>query len=200
MKILSAKIDWLMDLGNLPKLIITVDKLVEFDVTQPIYTRQPNGMVYAIKEGFIDFISMGQPTESGAVGGFGGREMVRTLTDGTVLKSRDCWSGSSSVMGFECKEVVVYETQGDYPRIGTAVAVTYELAKQLIDEMEGVYLIPYVMAKGRDNESHWWVASKSPTEYTKQTPLLTKADFKPINFGKLPFCVPIRWYSKNTGA
>ena len=165
MKILEAKIDWLMDLGNLPKLIITVDKLPNFEGA--IYAKQPNGMVYAIQEGFVDFISMGQPTESGAIGGFGGREMVRTLTDGTVLKSRDCWSGSSSCMDFECKEVSVYETNGSYPRIGTAIAVTYELAKELIDKMDNTYLIPHVMAEGRANESHWWVASKSPDKYTK---------------------------------
>ena len=167
MKILSAKIDWLMDLGNLPNLVITVDKLPEF--SGAIYTKQSNNnMVYAIKEGFVDFISMGRPTESGAIGGFGGREITRTLTDGTILKSRECWSGNSDSMDFECKEVVVYETNSDYPKIGTALAVTYELAKQLIDEMEGVYLIPYIMAKDTVNESHWWVLSRSATEYVKE--------------------------------
>lgn len=166
MKILEAKIDWLMQYGNLPKLIITVDKLPKFE--GDIYTRQPNGMVYAIQEGVVDFISMGSPTESGAIGGFGGREITRTLTDGTVLKSRDCWSGSSSVIDFECKEVTVYETGSDYPEIGTAIAVTYELAKALIDEMADTYLIPYVMGEGGPNESHWWAVSRSPSEYTKK--------------------------------
>lgn len=165
MKILNVKIDWLMDLGNLPRLIITVDKLPEF--SGAIYTKQSNKMVYAIQEGFVDFISMGQPTESGAIGGFGGREIIRTLTDGTVLKSRDCWSGNSSVMDFECKEVVVFETDSAYPKIGTASAITYELAKELIDMIHGVYLIPYVMGEGTVNESHWWVLSRSATEYTK---------------------------------
>lgn len=155
----------MLDYGNLPNLIITVDKLPEFE--GPIYNQQSNGMVYAIQDGFVDFISMGQPSKSGAVGGFGGREIVRTLTDGTVLKSRDCWSGSSSVIDFECKEVTVYECDGINSRIGSAMAITYDLAKELIDKMEGVYLIPYVMAKGRHNESHWWALSKSPTEYTK---------------------------------
>ena len=166
MQIIKAEIDWLMNMGNLPKLIITVDKLPDF--SGAIYTQQSNGMVYAVKEGFVDFVSMGEPTKSGVIGGFGGREIIKTLIDGTVLKSRDCWSGSSSVMDFDCKEVTIYETESNYPTIGIALAVTYELAKELIDKMEGVYLIPYVMGKGRLNESHWWVVSKSLSEYTKK--------------------------------
>ncbi len=162
MEILSTKIDWLLNLGNLPKLIITVDVLPEFN--GPIYTQQENKMVYATVDGFVDFILMGKPTESGAVGGFGGREFVKTLTDGTVLKSRDCWSGSTSLLDLESMEVIVH-VEGE--AMGMATAVTYELAKKIIDNMEGVYLIPYVMAEGTHTESHWWVPSKSPNKYTK---------------------------------
>jgi len=165
MQILEAKIDWLQDFGNFPKLVITVDKLPKFEGA--IYTQQPNGMVYAIQEGVVDFISMGQPTESGVVGGFSSREITRTLTDGTALKSRDCYSGSPSVLDFDCKDVTVFENNSDCPLIATATAITYALAKELIDKMDDTYLIPYVMAKGKATESHWWVVSRSPSEYTK---------------------------------
>ena len=165
MNILEARIDWLLDLGNLPMLVITVDKIPAFEGA--IYTQQPNGMVYAVKEGVVEYIRMGQPTESGITGGFGGREHTRTLTDGTVLKSRDCWSGSSSVLNFECMEVTVVETDDKNSMYAVSTGITYELAKELVGNMEGAYLVPYVMAEGTPNESHWWVPSRSPDKYEK---------------------------------
>lgn len=132
---MKASVQWMIGYGNSPTLIIEVDEPIALDADAPIWTRESNGYVWAEQDGLISYVYMGQPIESGAIGGFGGREFVRELKDGTVLRSRDCWSGNSQGLPFEAMECIV-----DYNGLRQYMAVRKELGESLLHEI-GLYVV-----------------------------------------------------------
>lgn len=132
---MKASVQWMIGYGNSPRLVIEVDEPIALGTEAPIWTRESNGYVWTEQDGLISYIYMGQPTESGAIGGYGGREIVRTLKDGTVLRSRDCWSGNSRGLPFEAMECIV-----EYNGSRQYMAVRKELGESLLKEI-GLYVV-----------------------------------------------------------
>ena len=157
MDINKLTVNWMQGYGNSPSIQLEVNELPKFDSTAPIWTAENNRHVWAMIDGVICYTTMGQPTESGAIGGFGGREITRTLTNGTVLKSRDCWSGNPRGLPMEAVDCSLLIT-GE--RVATSYSITYELALRLLTE-QGLYLV-----KGSGG---FWSASISKDTVTKPT-------------------------------
>ncbi len=141
MKILTAEVDWMMDYANDPKLIVHVDELPSFPHELPIWTKQANNMVWAEKDGFVEFVSYGERQSSSArFLGFGGRDMKRMLSDGTILDSNNWWSGNSrGVTDIRCMEITVL-VKGE--RVGYAMAMLVDKAQEVLMEfIPNVYLV-----------------------------------------------------------
>lgn len=136
MNIVKAEVNWRIEFGNSPDLIVHIDcPLPEPRYDRPIWTKTEDDYVYNIDEnGFVDYICMnlGIPNREGRRG-FGGRMMFRTLTDGRVVASCDCWSGNTRGLPFEAMQVVIRDSNG----VNRDGAITLELAHKLVKSIPG---------------------------------------------------------------
>lgn len=138
MKVLKAKIDWMLKWSNSPTLQILVDK-----IPTDLEYEQHGSCYFAEKEGYVNYYSYTRPDE-----GFGGRKFELKMKDGSVKTLIGPWSGNSAfaaASGFTpCMECSIIDNPVDYERGYTFYAgnITIELAKQVIKEfLPGVALL-----------------------------------------------------------
>ncbi|MGH0051792.1 MAG: hypothetical protein ACQ5SW_00180 [Sphaerochaetaceae bacterium] len=168
--IASAHIHWNTDCANSPELVVQLREGVDvqFKHDDPIWTKDENGMVWAEKQGFVSFISMGAgmvDDDYKGMRGYGGAHFQLHLKDGTVVESNNAWSGRASVVSFPCTEVIMVKNDCRY-----ASAISLELYKKICSDL-GVYL--HGNYEGREVE-----ISCSPDKVTK--PGWTDEDIDPI--------------------
>ena len=90
MKILKARIEWMLKYANAPNIRLLVDKLPDHKDLR--YERRGN-LYFAEKDGYADFYSYSRPDE-----GFGGREFRLTMVDGSEAVLKGPWSSRAAVM------------------------------------------------------------------------------------------------------
>lgn len=138
----EAKIDWAHGYANSPTLHLVMETKAQFPDYEPIWNYEPDsGMVWAEVDGIIDFIYMGNgmlDEDRKGFKGFGGHTFTRTLTNGTIMVSNDCWSGRAALLPFECIDINV-STDGGHSW-GTK-AIRIEDFREIITEL-GFHIVP----------------------------------------------------------
>lgn len=160
----GIEIDWFHGFTNDPRLIIVADDIPKFKDGDPIYHRSPidPNLIFATKEGLVDYILMGEENSNqpSKLRGFAGRRFTRTLVDGTVLTSNNCWSSRASCLPINVIEGVVRETENKYGLLSTGIDALF--AQQLVEPF-GYYIIPKYSKSGET----MWILSTSPSEPKK---------------------------------
>ena len=127
MKILNAKVDWMMNFHNHPSLMVLVDKIPE----ESVYTHK-DGLYFSNTEGFCRYFAYEKPGD-----GYGGRQFPIKMDDGTTKVLIGPWSSRAGVMNHcftPCIDVYITEdtknfgTKNYYTRYHGAI--TLELAEQ----------------------------------------------------------------------
>lgn len=94
MKILDLDVDPMKGFGNMPRLILVVDKLPDLkDLVYKVQSIGDNTLYWAEKEGYVSFFLHNPKDESG----FGGRVFTLLLESGEKIKIAGPWSSRSSV-------------------------------------------------------------------------------------------------------
>lgn len=139
----SVEINWMRGYGNSPRLILYVDKIPSLPNDQLIWNKTPNGYVWAEDDGLIQFIVYKpRSRDRKKFLGFAGREFMKTLTTGEVLRSNNWWSGGAYGMcseGVDCLDVVIHE--GDDKLGFSGFALRTEKVLELVKD-HGIRLAP----------------------------------------------------------
>ncbi len=129
MKLIDAKVNWMLDLDNSPRLMITVDKIPEL---RDLRFEERGGLYFAEKGGFVQHFAWRGP---GNERGYGGATCDIIMTDGSHRKLLGPWSSGSHVMNAAgwgpCMEVTIIE--GRYPYGGTIMLWLAEAANELFN-------------------------------------------------------------------
>ena len=136
MKLIKAEVEWYEGFANKPRLVLIVDKMpdsmeIEYEVKDNLYWGEKNGIV--------SFFSHSPENQRG----YGGREFDLKMKDGSFVTIKGPWSSRAGAMNNyfpHSVDVTVKETEGEFPRLSFATAVTVELARQAA-ELAGVRLI-----------------------------------------------------------
>ncbi len=130
MKVLDAKVNWMLNWANDPRLVLLVDE------SPKNFIYQKKGCLYfAEKEGIVRFFFYDGPGD-----GYSGRNFDITLDTGEEVTLQGPWSSRSGVMnnaGFTpSMEVHFTDSLKHFERGYTLYAghVTVELAKKVVEE------------------------------------------------------------------
>lgn len=154
MRVLNAKVDWMLKWANSPDLYLFVDHIPD-----ELEYEQKGCFYFAEKEGFVNFFYYARPDQ-----GYAGRKFHLKMKDGSEKVLIGPWSSNSSSMnaaGFPlCKEVTITDKQDVWERGYTfyAGAVLLEIAEKALEEFvpEAMILRPkgfksQVMASSEQN-------------------------------------------------
>ena len=154
MKILRAKIDWIMSACNDPRLQILVDKIPDRkDLTYTCRRGRGINLYFAEKDGYVSFFAW---SGHGNDGGYGGSEWDIKVGR-KIVRVKGPWSSRPGVMNqyfTQCMEAAMTNDPETYEKGYTFMAgsITIEKAKEALALMQGMALLKVV---DDDKEIHY---------------------------------------------